>query len=105
MRVAGATPGEIAEQLNVERRTVYVWFSNPLVKDGLQRELGSVNEEFRLRLALLGLDAIDTLHKLMALPGPGNISAEAKLDAIRAAIEISPLTRIPPAPVCARRKR
>ena len=37
LRVAGESPQSIADSLGVERRTVYLWFSDPLVKDELER--------------------------------------------------------------------
>jgi hypothetical protein len=42
LRLAGASPEQITTQLGVERRTVYLWFSDPLVKAQLDAQAHNV---------------------------------------------------------------
>lgn len=60
-RVAGSDPREIADALGVALRTVYLWFSDPLVKDEFQRTLLRINDELAQRVAEHGLQALETL--------------------------------------------
>jgi Homeodomain-like domain len=46
MKLAGASGRAIAAALGVERRTVWLWFSDPLVKHELARQLARLNRRF-----------------------------------------------------------
>ena len=60
VRLAGEFPQAIAESLGVERRTVYVWFSDPLVKDGLDRRQRDLANLVTQRLADQTLASVST---------------------------------------------
>src|SRR5215207_3864072 len=46
MRIEGVPSDEICERLGIERRTLYLWFVDPLVKAELTRQLARVDELF-----------------------------------------------------------
>jgi len=46
MRIEGVPSDEICERLGIERRTLYLWFGDPLVKAELTRQLARVDELF-----------------------------------------------------------
>jgi hypothetical protein len=52
LKLDGASGSEIANALDVETRTVYLWMGDPLVKDELARQLDRVGDEFARELAL-----------------------------------------------------
>jgi hypothetical protein len=84
MRLAGSSPAAIAEHLMVKRRTIYLWFSDPLIKGELARRVEQINDSVDDRLATVALLAIDRLGELVdsALAEP-TITIDQKLDAIR----------------------
>lgn len=55
LRLAGETPASIATTLGVKRRTVYVWFSSPLMKEELRLRLRQVDDLIVQRLAAQAL--------------------------------------------------
>ena len=55
LRVAGESPQAIAEALGVQLRTVYAWFSAPLVKAEVERRSQEVDRLVNLQLADLTL--------------------------------------------------
>lgn len=64
MKLDGRSSSEIAERLEVKRRTVYLWFGDQLVKAELARQLSNVNQHFSERLAEAGLSAVRVLQEL-----------------------------------------
>ncbi len=68
LRIAGESPQSIAESLGVERRTVYLWFSDPLVKDEEHRRCRDVADLISERLADHTLSAFDRLGEIIDLP-------------------------------------
>jgi DNA-binding CsgD family transcriptional regulator len=42
-KIAGASGAEIAQELGVTRRTVYLWMSDALVKTELERQLAAIH--------------------------------------------------------------
>ena len=71
-KLDGASGTEIAEAVGVQRRTVYLWMGDPLVKDELARQLENVNEEAARRLAAASLVAIRQLVDVLERPVVGN---------------------------------
>lgn len=57
LRIAGESPQSIADSLGVERRTVYLWFSDPMVKEEVQRRVALVGRLVDEQLAVRALGA------------------------------------------------
>ncbi len=68
LRLAGESPRSIADSLGVERRTVYLWFSDPLVKQEVERRVRDVATLISERLADHTLSATDRLVEIVDLP-------------------------------------
>ena len=68
LRLACDRPQAIAESLGVERRTVYLWFSDPMVKEELQRRCRDVANLITERFADYALRAVDRLGEVSDLP-------------------------------------
>lgn len=68
MKIEGCSGQEIADAIGVEKRTVYLWFSDGLVKGELERQRGQVFELFASRLLDVGMQAIRRLEELSELP-------------------------------------
>lgn len=83
MRIEGVPTEEICDRLDVEKRTVYLWFSDPLVKAELVVQLQLVNAAFAERLATAGLVAFEQLRALAEAPVQGPVSPELKLEVLR----------------------
>jgi hypothetical protein len=85
MKIDGAPGVAIAETLDVELRTVYLWMSDPLVKQELARQLERVNESFAQRLAIAALQGLEALRDLVEEPSERPVEPALKL---RAACEL-----------------
>jgi hypothetical protein len=84
LRIAGKSPQSIAESLGVERRTVYLWFSDPLLKDEVQRRCRDVANLISERLADHTLSALDRLGEIIDLPlDTSSLTVAQKLEVIR----------------------
>lgn len=92
MRVAGASPSAIAETLGVQRRTVYLWFGDPLVKRQLASRTENVNDLIADRLAANALVGLDLLRTFAEAPCDTPVSPQLRLEAIRELLERHPLT-------------
>jgi len=68
LKLSGASGAEIAERVGVERRTVYLWMGDPLVKDELERQLERLNDEVAVRLATAALAGLEQLTDLLRQP-------------------------------------
>ena len=68
LRLAGESPQSIADSLGVERRTVYLWFSDTLVKQEVERRVRDVAALISERLADHTLSALDRLGEVVDLP-------------------------------------
>lgn len=122
-RLAGEAPQAIADALGVERRTVYLWFSDPLVKAEMNARGHDMTSLLLERLADHALAALATLRHTLEMPlDSDTLTAEQKLEVVReildrcaytakvpAAIQTSYVTELPPrdlvpvAPVTKRR--
>lgn len=89
MRLGGASGQAIADCLGVERRTVYLWFSDPLVKEELARQLERSNEAVTDTLVTAGLVGLERLRQLAELPIEGTISPKLKLAAVKEMLDRS----------------
>ncbi len=84
LRIAGESPQSIAESLGVELRTVYLWFSDPLVKDEVQRRCRDVADLVSERLADHTLSALERLGEVIDLPlDTESLTVAQKLEVIR----------------------
>ncbi len=84
LRLAGERPQSIADSLGVERRTVYLWFSDPLVKYELERRSRDLAKLVTERLAGHTLAALSRLREIIELPvSPQSLSPAEKLEVIR----------------------
>ena len=84
LRLAGERPQVIAESLGVERRTVYLWFSDQLVKDELERRSRDLAKLITERLADHTLAALSRLREIIELPlDRASLTPAQKLEAIR----------------------
>ncbi len=82
MRLEGRSPSEIGAELSVERRTVYLWFGDPLVKAELGRQIRLINEAFVEKLACASLVAVEQLTAMIEQPVSDPITSDTKLKAI-----------------------
>ena len=84
LRLAAERPPGIAESLGVERRTVYLWFSDPLVKEELDRRGRDVARLITERLADHTLAALSRLREIIELPlDAKSLTPAQKLEVIR----------------------
>ena len=84
LRLAGERPQAIADSLGVERRTVYLWFSDPLVKEELERRSRDLARLITERLADHTLAALSRLREIIELPvSPQSLTPAQKLEVIR----------------------
>ena len=83
MRLEGLSTETTCEQLEIKPRTLYVWFSDPLVKAELVERQRRINELFAERLALVASSALDELETLVKAPTRGAVTPETKLKAIK----------------------
>jgi hypothetical protein len=100
LRLAGERPQSIADSLGVERRTVYLWFSDPLVKNELERCGRDLAKLITERLADHTLAALSRLREPIDLPlDSASLTVAQKLEVVREildrcayAIRVSPGT-------------
>jgi len=96
LRAGGASPEEIAEELGVQRETVYVWFSDPLVKVVLDKQIRLINERFAERLAAAANRALTELEDVAMKAAQGAPTFDVKLRALTAILDRCPATaRVP----------
>jgi Homeodomain-like domain len=98
LRLAGERPQAIAQTLGVERRTVYLWFSDPLVKDELERRSRDLAKLITERLADHTLAALSRLREIIELPvSPESLTPAQKLEVIREILDRCAYTvKLPP---------
>jgi hypothetical protein len=68
LRIEGQKNEEIAKTLKISKRTLEIWFSDPLVKDYLQDIAANVEVAFAEKLATAGMTAIHQLTELVEKP-------------------------------------
>lgn len=94
MRIEGASTTGICDELDVEKRTVYLWFSDPLVKAELANQVDRINELFAERLAGVALKALDALCEMAELPVQGELAPETKLKVLREVLDRAQATKL-----------
>jgi hypothetical protein len=92
MRIAGASGQQISEELGVKRRTVYLWFSDPLVKGELESQLEDISALLCEKLVANAMRALDAIEELLRKPVPDTIDVETKLSVIREILDRNPWT-------------
>ncbi len=84
MSLNSESPQSIADSLGVERRTVYLWFSDPMVKEEVQRRCRDVANLIGERLADHTLSALDRLGEVIDLPlDSTSLTVAQRLEVIR----------------------
>ena len=76
----------------MQRRTVYLWFGDPLVKRQLASRTENVNDLIADRLAANALVGLDLLRTFAEEPCDTPVSPQLRLEAIRELLERHPLT-------------
>ncbi len=79
LKLSGASGTEIAKHIGVERRTVYLWMGDPLVKGELERQLERLKDEVAVRLATAALVGLEQLTDLLRQPVSRNPDPMEKL--------------------------
>ena len=90
MRLDGRSTDQITETVGIRRRTLYIWFSDPLVKAELTRQLVNVNQLFAEKCAAASLAGIDALMELVRQEPEGPISHETRLEVVRVLLDLHP---------------
>lgn len=84
MRIAGESHAAIEARLGVKRRTLYLWFGDPLVKVEIEAQMRNIREMFVEKLVETGLIALDETQTLLRYPViDGPIDFKTKLEVIR----------------------
>ena len=68
LKLGGASGRQIAERVGVERRTIYLWMGDPMVKRELDSQLERLNDEVAVRLAAAALTGLEQLTDLSRQP-------------------------------------
>jgi Homeodomain-like domain len=87
MRLEGVPTEQICEQLEIKPRTLYIWFSDPLVKAELAERQRRINELFAERVAVVASSALDELEAMVKGPTQGAVTPETKLKAIKEVLD------------------
>jgi hypothetical protein len=87
MRLEGQTTDEICSALEIKRRTLYLWFSDPLVKTELQAQLERINQLFAEKLAETAVQGLTALAEVATAPVNEPLDWRTKLEAIRLIVE------------------
>jgi len=87
LKLDGASGIDIADALDVQTRTVYLWMGDPLVKQELGRQLDRIGEEFARQLALAAAVGLNELRKMAELPVDGPLTVSEKLAFIEAILD------------------
>ncbi|MFN8113161.1 MAG: helix-turn-helix domain-containing protein [Solirubrobacterales bacterium] len=97
MRLEGRSSAEICEELDITLRTLYVWFSDPLVKEGLASAQADMTDQLREKINQGVLTAIECLRQMVAAPIEGPVPAAVKAQAARALLDRMPTEKQPEA--------
>jgi hypothetical protein len=92
MKIAGASGQVISEELGVERRTVYLWFSDPLVKREMDSQLRDISALLTERLVANAMRALDAIGDLLRQEVSGPVDAPTMLEVIREVLDRNPWT-------------
>lgn len=92
LKILGKRNDFIAEELGVQKRTLEVWFSDPIIKAELAEQLERVDLLFAERLVSSSMLGLDKLEELLQLQVNGTIDAETMLAIIRESLDRNPVT-------------
>ena len=87
MRIEGRSTDEICEALEIQPRSLYIWFSDPLVKAELNRQLDRINEVFAQKLAETAVSGLTALAEIASTPVGNPLDWTTKLHAVRLILE------------------
>lgn len=88
MRIAGESHAAIEARLGVKRRTLYLWFGDPLVKDEIEAQMRNIRQVFVEKLVETGLIALDETQGLLRQPiVDAPLDARTKLEVIREVLD------------------
>jgi len=91
MRIEGRSSAEICDELGITQRTLYIWFSDPLVKEELASLQAGFSEQLREKINQGVLTAIEALTRMAAAPVEEPVSPAAKFQAARELLARVPL--------------
>ncbi len=83
MRIEGRSTEQISRALAVKPRTLYIWFSDPLVKQELAQQLERFNEVFAEKYAAACLAAIDAAIRIVSQPVKTPPTEEMRLEYVK----------------------
>lgn len=84
LRIEGRDNAFIAEQLGVSNRTLHLWFSDPMIKEEMKRQLDAVHERFAESMANAAFRGINALVGMIEKPAATpDISDSMRLEAVR----------------------
>lgn len=90
MRVEGKTNDEIAKALRVKYRTVVLWWSDPRMKEEINRLLDGIDRVFMEKMAALGIAAAEGLTDMVSSPHHSAPSFSERLRATEVAMDRIP---------------
>jgi hypothetical protein len=96
MRIEGRSSTEICEELGVKQRTLYIWFSDPLVKEALVSAQANLATDLREKLAQVTLVGLEALREIAGASLEGPIPVALKHQAACDILDRVPLARPDP---------
>jgi hypothetical protein len=95
MRIAGHSNAEIIADLGIRERTLWLWWSDPMVKAEIDQQIDGINRIFMERMAGIGLAAMEALREMIAEEHNRRLSPGQRLDAVREAMDRIPSLQKP----------
>jgi hypothetical protein len=99
MKMEGRTYTEIEEEIGVKRKTLYKWFSDPLVKQKMTDLLGKIDQAFAERMASTGMAAMDAMLEMVRADHKDQLSPHQRLEVAREIMDRLPQLQKSPPPV------
>lgn len=96
LRLEGKKNDEIARALGMQKRTLEVWFSDPLIKAEVDRQAARIEDVFVEKLAGAGMQALEVMLEVAQMPTADPTTTEhVKIEAAREIMDRTPaLARI-----------
>lgn len=96
LRIEGRPNSYICEQIGCKERVLHLWFSDPLVKAELARQMERVQEMFAERLVASAMSGLNAMEELLATPlRDPDVEYEVKLRAVESVLDRNPFTARP----------
>lgn len=92
MRIDGRSTTQICEALEIKPRTLYIWFSDPLVKQAFADQMREINETFAQKYAIACVAAIDAMTDLVNQPLDRPPTPDERIAACQALLDRHPAT-------------